>query len=63
MLKDNYDFWREHDAEQEERLSRLPMCSKCSEHIQDECCYFIDGEYICESCMDNYKVYVDDLNF
>lgn len=63
MLKDNYDFWRKHDAEQEKRLSKLPKCSECGEPIQEESCYFINGEYICESCMDNYKVYVDELNF
>ena len=33
-------------------LERLPMCSECREHIQDETGFYIDERWICESCMD-----------
>ena len=54
------DFHR-YDAEKQARLERLPRCSECDEYIQSETCYRINDELICEDCIDNYKVYVDDL--
>ena len=48
------DFER-YDAKQNRRLARLPVCSDCDEHIQDETAYYINGEWVCESCMDGYK--------
>ena len=50
---DNYDRWEQYDAEQEAQIKRLPVCSECGEPIQDEHCYEIDGEYICEECLEN----------
>lgn len=62
MMMDNYDLWIQHDAEMEERLSRLPVCDECGETIQDEHCYCINGNYICEDCLnDRYRVCVDDI--
>lgn len=54
------DFER-YDAEQERRLARLPLCSVCGEHIQDEEAYFIGGRWICEDCIDSFKQPVDEL--
>lgn len=48
------DF-EEYDAEQNRRLEELPVCADCDEHIQDETAYYINGEWICENCMDAYK--------
>lgn len=42
-------------AEQERELQKLPRCSECDEPIQDEFCYEINGELICERCMNEYK--------
>lgn len=53
-IPDNYDRWVEHDREQEEALEKLPLCSVCEERIQDEYCYEINGEIICEHCMVEY---------
>jgi formylmethanofuran dehydrogenase subunit E len=47
------DFLR-YDAEREEKLEKLPRCSECDEPIQDEFCYEINGELICEECMSAY---------
>lgn len=58
-IPDNYDRWEQHNREQEAKLDKLPRCSECDEPIQDEYCYYINGEYICEECMEQYKVSTD----
>ena len=50
-----------HDTEQTRKLERLPVCTDCGHHIQDEHCYQINDEVICEDCMREYRVYTDDL--
>lgn len=50
------------DEEQERRLERYPRCIECGNRITDDCCYLINGDYICEDCMNgNYRVFVDDI--
>lgn len=46
---------------QERQLDKLPRCSECDEPIQDEYCYCINDEYICEECMQQYKVSTDTI--
>ena len=58
---DPYMDFLSHDAYQEERLNSLPQCDECGEPLQDDYCYKIDGEYICEECMSNHKISVDRL--
>lgn len=54
------DFMR-WDAEQERKLARRPVCADCDEPIQDEYCYEINGEYICERCLcDLHRKAVED---
>lgn len=48
----DFNSW---DAEQNRRLEQLPVCADCEQHIQDETAYYINGEWICESCMDSYR--------
>ena len=55
------DFAR-HDAEQQAQLDKLPVCCECDEPIQDEHCFEINDEYICEKCLnDNHRKRVDDI--
>lgn len=62
MIPDNYDLWARHDAEQEAELQKLPKCDKCGQPMQDEYCYDIEGEHICENCLKkHYRVSVEDL--
>ncbi len=61
MIPDNYSRFEQHEAEQEKLLKMLPICCECGEAIQDEYCYEINGEYICESCMEDYRVSVETL--
>lgn len=52
----------QYDAEQEEELSKLPLCCECDEHITDEFCFEINGEYICEDCLNSHhKHWIDDI--
>lgn len=59
-IPDNYDMWERHEDEQEQRISRLPHCDHCHEPIQDEYYFEIDGEIICEECLNDYKKYVEE---
>ena len=57
-LKD-FDRW---DAEQQRKLDKLPKCYYCDEPIQGDFCFVINGECICEDCLEeHHKKYVDDL--
>lgn len=43
------DFLR-HDAEQEEKLAKLPVCDKCKNPIQQEKAVYYNDTWICEEC-------------
>ena len=49
------------DAERFNRLGKLPKCSECGDAIQEERCYEINGEIICENCMDGHRIYAENL--
>lgn len=54
-MPDNYDLWEAHDAEQARQEARLPHCADCDEPIMTNEAYYINGDWICEDCMDSYK--------
>lgn len=55
----DFDYY---DAKEIERLSKLPTCEWCGEPIQDDYCYEINGEIICEECLnDNHRRFTNDL--
>lgn len=61
-IPDNYDAFSACEAKRERWLDKLPRCSECDEPIQEDYCYEINGEYICEHCMnDNHKVSTENL--
>lgn len=41
-------------AEQEKELDKLPRCDYCDEPIQDDFYFSINGEVICEFCLDRF---------
>jgi hypothetical protein len=54
----DYDRYQE---EQDKQLQKLPKCSYCDEHIQDEHFYEINDEVICEECLNqNFRKRTDD---
>lgn len=54
-MPDNYSQWEARERMQEAWLARRPVCADCEQHIQDESAYYINGEWICEDCMDSYR--------
>ena len=61
-IPDNYDIWEAHDIEMERRLARRPVCDRCGKHIQDETAVEIFGKMICESCIDDLRVSLEDYD-
>lgn len=57
---DPLDDFHLRDRQQARWLQSRPQCSECSKHIQDEKAYYINGELICNNCMSNYEVDVED---
>ena len=53
-VPDNYDAFVKHEADQEEKMARLPVCDYCGNAIQDDWYYEIDGEKFCPDCMDEH---------
>jgi formylmethanofuran dehydrogenase subunit E len=47
------DFHR-YDADIEREREKLPKCSECDNPIQDEHCYLINDEPICEDCLKSH---------
>lgn len=48
-----------YDAEQYELEQKLPKCSLCGERIYTESAVKLDGEYICDNCIDDAREYID----
>jgi formylmethanofuran dehydrogenase subunit E len=51
------DFSR-HEAEQWEELQKMPVCSECEEHIQEDRAYHIEDKWICTDCINNFLEYL-----
>lgn len=52
----------EHEYRASRRLSRRPVCVLCGEPIQDDYCYVIGGDILCEDCLaDEHRRFTDDL--
>ena len=50
-----------YDRAQAREMERLPRCSECDNPIQDDYCYQINGELICEECMKDYRISTEDF--
>ena len=48
------DFDR-YEAEKEKALKKLPKCTRCDEHIQQDKAVCIDGDYYCDECLDDMR--------
>lgn len=42
------------EAQEERWLKSLPVCDYCHEPIQDDYLYNINGELICEDCLNRF---------
>ncbi len=50
-----------YERAQAQALAKLPRCSECDEPIQDDFCYEINGEIICEECLKEYRKRTEDV--
>ena len=62
-IPDHYSQWEAHQAEIDRHLAKLPLCAECGEPIQSEWLYDLDGELVCESCMECHRQSVDNYIF
>ena len=53
----DFDRW---DAEQEAKLEKRPVCVYCGEHIQSERALHFNDEFLCEDCIGEHLVDVED---
>ena len=53
------DFNR-HDYEEQKRLASRPTCSVCGEPITTETAYRFNDELICEDCMCEHRIYIEE---
>lgn len=53
----DFDRW---EAKQERRLAELPRCSDCDNPIQQDTAVYINGEWLCDECLDSYRRGVED---
>ena len=53
-IPDNYDKWKEHEAALEAKIENRPKCDICGERIQDDYCFELGGELICEDCLNKH---------
>lgn len=59
-IPDNYDIWEAYDLKQQELLSTLPGCDYCEDVIDDDYYYEINGDIICEKCLnENFRKAVE----
>ena len=49
-----------YDAEKERQLLMRPKCVICNRHIQDDYCYSIQGTAVCEACIKEFRVSLDE---
>ena len=60
-IPDNYDLYKAHEREQEQRLAELPVCVVCDQPIQGEHLYLINDEFVCPECLErDFRKEVDD---
>ena len=60
-MMDNYSMWEQHDMEQERQLEKLPICEYCSQPIQEEHLWDIEGTLYHDKCAAlQFRKLVDD---
>lgn len=53
----DFDRW---DFDEERWLASRPKCAECGEPITTDTAYRFEGELICEDCMHEHKVWIEE---
>ena len=53
-IPDNYSQWEQHEAAQEKALAERIHCDYCGNPIQDDHHYEINGDILCEKCLNDH---------
>ncbi len=53
--------YNSYDFEKERQLLMRPKCTLCDKHIQDDYCYIIQGNCICDKCMSIFRVSTEEV--
>lgn len=61
MTGDYYyqEFLRD-DAAKARWLSKRPVCDYCGEPIQEDSAIYLNNEWICDSCADDFRRCIED---
>ena len=59
-IPDNYDQFESHERDQEKWLSERLVCEDCLNPIQVDFHYEIEGDILCEDCM-NHRYRKEDV--
>lgn len=58
-VPDSYDLWEQKDNNYGKWLEHRPKCIFCGEYIQEDSVVQIRGDYYCDRCLDDMRVYID----
>lgn len=50
-----------HDSDQQKWLEKLPKCCECGEPVQQDRAVNFNGEYVCDSCLEDLRVEIMDF--
>ena len=60
-IPDYNELFDRYDEKQQREMDKLPKCEYCGEPITNDFLYNINGDIICEDCLnDNFRKHVDD---
>lgn len=62
-LPEPHELYDRHCAEQERLAKSRPICGCCENPILDDMCFEINGEYICEHCINEYYKVVTPVEY
>ena len=54
MRSDPLQDFHSYEGEREREFEKRQACHLCKKTIADDYCYFIDGDYVCEDCLEEF---------
>lgn len=59
-VPDNYDRYRQHEAEQHRKEQRRLKCAWCGEPIYADRAYRIERQWVCPDCIEDTREWIDE---